>query len=467
MSDNDTAEQRSVEPTRKQDRILSLDAARGLAILGVFCVNVPLMALPIATHMGFGPPKDGSTLDTGAWAFTRIFCEGKFYPLFSMLFGMGFILLIDRARARGRSAVPLYLRRIAILFVIGVAHISLLWFGDILLLYSVCAIALLLARNASPRLLLIFASAFMVLTLLGAIVGAVVIDPSVDPDATVVADDSATGNADDSLGTDPAAADAEEPGAAKFQIDPDMPPAEQFIKGLEGGAIFMDPEAWAELETRALRDGPIDQAVIIRLLNYTIIMSFMLIPFGFGAHVLCMFFLGAAIMRSRILENRRALLAMVGSGMAIGLPATVALVLIGASASPSTGFWLMVPAYLTAPLVSLMYLGGIALMAQNRWIALPRLIAPVGRMALTNYLTHSLVLAFLMHHWGLGLFGTFSRAELLGTVFAVYAAQIAFSHLWLSVFRFGPMEWLWRSLTYLKPQPMRAPRGLSDSTPTH
>ncbi len=454
MSDaefTDTQETRAdatLGPTKRDERILALDAARGLAILGVFCVNVQLMALPIAKMFEPAMPKGTPVLDTAAWAFVRIFCEGKFYPLFSMLFGMGFILLIDRASARGTSAVPLYLRRIVILFAFGALHISLLWYGDILLLYSICAIALLLAKNASTRVLVTISACLMALTILTSAAGIFVMQ-------VPTGDSASTQNTTETQPADEITSpeqEAEEDEAVGVVLDPDLPPVQQFIEGLPNG-IMEDPKAWAELEVRATRDGPFMQAFVFRLLHYLMFMSFA-IPFGFGPSVLAMFFLGAAIMRSKALENTRFLMTALGLGMVLGLPAAATIVFIAAREGMDMAMVMEPIRYALSPLVSLMYLSALALLARSSANHIPKLLAPVGRMALTNYLTHSLVLAILMQHWGFGLFGTFSRSELLGTVFAIYLGQIAFSHLWLSKFRFGPMEWIWRSLTYLKPQPL-------------
>ncbi len=459
MTDSDAPRASSIplSPTKRNERILALDAARGLAILGVFCVNVQVMAMPLAEIFSPKIPDGASTLDIAAWAFTKIFCEGKFYPLFSMLFGMGFILLIDRARAKGVSPVPLYARRILILFAFGALHVILLWYGDILLMYSLCAIGLLLARNASARVLAILGAIFLGLSVLTAVVGMLLMPV---PEA---ADEGGQASGEvlvePGLESDPPepapASDSQAASPFRYPIDPNRSPAEQLWEGLDDDpSVLDDATAWAELETRATREGPFSEALVFRLIHYLMFLTFAL-PFGFGPSILAMFFFGAAIMRSKALENPKFLLKGVVLGMTIGLPSAVLFLLIGTRVSQETAGYLAALAYATYPVVSLMYLSAIAMLARSTAKGLPKLLAPVGRMALTNYLMDSLAFAIITHHWGFALFATLSRAEMLGLVFAIFLAQIALSHLWLRFFRFGPMEWIWRSLTYLRIQPMR------------
>ncbi len=446
-------------PTVGAQRILALDCARGFAILGIFCVNVALMARPLVEMFSHRPPEGTGAIDIAAWAFVRVFCEGKFYPLFSILFGMGFVLLIDRARERGVRVVPLYLRRIFVLALFGIAHIALLWYGDILLIYSVCALALLLAHRASARTLLILAGIFMAISLATASIGVTLMTPPEAPQESThneaTSEPPTERTPDETPPGPPSLVAADEPVQdSPFTVDPDRPPAEQFLELLESSDDpFVHEEQWAELEIRANREGPFDQAMTFRLIHYAMFAVFAM-PFGFGPHVLSMFFLGAALMRLGALSNRNLLMRFVAMGMSVGLPAAVVIAIAQANASEQVASWLSVATFAIAPFVSLLYLAAIALACSTPLARFVRLLAPVGQMALTNYLLQSLVMAYIMQHWGLGRFADFSRAELLAMVFAIYAAQIVVSNLWMRVFRFGPAEWLWRTLTYLRPQPL-------------
>ncbi len=459
-------------PTTSDRRILALDAARGFAILGIFCVNVALMARPLVEMFSHRPPEGAPAIDIAAWAFVRVFCEGKFYPLFSILFGMGFVLLIDRARERGVRVVPLYLRRILVLALFGIAHIALLWYGDILLIYSVCALALLLAHRASARTLLILAGIFMAVSLLTAAVGVTLMTPP-EPGQAISHTEAASEpppekTPDEAPPGPPSLVAADAPAQApSFAIDPGRPPAEQFLELLESSEDpFVHEEQWAELEIRANREGPFDQAMTFRLIHYAMFAVFAM-PFGFGPHVLSMFFLGAALMRLGVLSHRHLLMRFVALGMSVGLPAAVVIAIAQANASEQVASWLSVATFAIAPFVSLLYLAAIALACSTPLARFVRLLAPVGQMALTNYLLQSLVMAYIMQHWGLGRFADFSRAQLLAMVFAIYAAQIVLSNLWMRVFRFGPTEWLWRTLTYLRPQPiLRSPSARSTPHPS-
>ncbi len=455
------ARRNPMSPTTGAQRILALDCVRGFAILGIFCVNIALMARPLVEMFWFRPPDGTPVIDIAAWALVRVFCEGKFYPLFSILFGMGFALLIDRAHARGARVVPLYLRRIVVLAFFGIAHIVLLWYGDILLLYSVCALALLFAWRASVRTLLVLAGVFMAVSLATASIGVALMPPPEHDQPTVQPAPDAVRPAPPGL----VAGDDADPADMPHDIDPDKPPADQFIEILESGDDpFMHEDAWRELEIRANREGPFDQALAFRLVHYAMFAAFAM-PFGFAPNVLSMFFLGAALMRARVLSNRTLLMRLVALGMGVGLPAAVVIAIAQANASEQVASWLAVATFAVAPLVSLLYLAAVTLACSTPLARFVRLLAPVGQMALTNYLLQSLIMAFVMQHWGLARFADFSRAQLLGLVIVIYAGQIVFSNLWMRVFRFGPAEWLWRTLTYLRLQPIARPRDEGGTPP--
>jgi uncharacterized protein len=214
-----------------------------------------------------------------------------------------------------------------------------------------------------------------------------------------------------------------------------------------------------EGEKIAFRDGPWLDATIYRIALYLNVVLFAL--FGFGWHVLAMFLIGAAFMKLNFFSReQRALQARVARlGLLVGLPLEIAM---------GVGTWLkqepfglidlvLVPMHEAGSVfLCLGYVGSIAwLVSSIRSRAIHAPWRAVGRMALSTYIGSTLIATFLMYHWGLGWFGTVARAEQVLIVLAAYAGLVVFSMLWLVPFRFGPLEWLWRSLTYGRPQPIR------------
>jgi len=426
-------------PTSEGERIAAIDAVRGLAILGIFLVNIRFFSMTFGSYAEMAPPEGSTILDWGAFLFTRIFAESKFYPLFSMLFGMGLMMQWQRAAAAGRRFVGTYLRRLFVLFLLGASHAFLLWYGDILLLYSLVGAGMVgvlsITRNAR---VLIGVAAVLIAVVALSTAGLTYL-------TTVMAAEQQT------------AMEAANGAAVDEESEPVQPPFQQLIENFQTGAAT-DPSSpgWTEPETRAFRDGPWSQAFGVRVINYLSIFVWSL--FGFTWIVVAMFLIGAGLVAAGIFDERHRrwhawLLAL---GAFVGLPlATLAAVWPAVSedvASLVVSFSLLGVA---GPLMALGYLGGVTLLARSgRARGLVAALAAVGRMALTNYLLQTLIATAVFYHWGFGLFGTFGPFERFAFVVGVYLLQIVFSVLWMSRFRYGPMEWLWRSLTYLRPQAM-------------
>jgi uncharacterized protein len=428
-------------PVASHDRIPALDAARGVALLGILFVNVQLFFEPLGRLLASRPPEGAG--DAAAWWFVKIFCEGKFYPLFSMLFGMGLVLQLRRARTAGRPFTGLYLRRLALLAAFGIAHIVLIWAGDILLVYSIAGLILLLASRLSTRALLAGAAAFLLIAELLSTVAGVL---------SVLGPETPTTAPDPGAESTPAAPAGESPptGSRSFRHTP----FGRLIEGFESGTAGPpNSPLWIETESEAMRQGPFSQALLFRLLTFAMHMVFML--FGSWWHVLAMFMLGAALMRLDIFEphrrawHRRFLIA----GALVGLPLAV---LGAALPSLADAPWAIVvlgpPAMIGATLMSLGYLGAVVLAATSNPRAVPVLwLARAGRMALTIYLAESVLATFFSYHWGLAWFGRLGGPERLAMAAGMYAVLLLAANLWLRAFRMGPMEWLWRTGTYLRP----------------
>ena len=190
MSDDEPRETPSTVspsgPVKERNRIGALDVVRGFALLGILFVNMRFFAMPLGLYEQWLPAEDATTLDVLAHWFIKIFCESKFYPLYAMLFGMGLVLQRTSALKRGRAFVPLYLRRLAVLFAIGLVHAILLWYGDILVVYSVAGLTLLCFARATARSLITVGVVLIGLTTVVIALVALVIPPTVPADAASV-----------------------------------------------------------------------------------------------------------------------------------------------------------------------------------------------------------------------------------------------------------------------------------------
>jgi len=397
-----------LQPVAPAERIVLLDVLRGFALLGILLMNIEGFAGPLnAALTGVDPALAGA--DRWADAFVYFFVQGKFYTLFSLLFGMGFAVMWARAEGARRPFVPMYLRRSGGLLVIGLAHALLLWSGDILVSYALLSLLLLAFAEAPTRwlpalgvLVYLFASAWVLL--FGAI-------------GTLAQHD------------------------AGFQ---------QQIA--EVGAQWQQA---LEAQRQAFGAGSYAQATAQRLADLGESLRGLLVN---GPTMLGMFLLGAWFLRSGVITApaRHARLFAILRWLALPL----GIVLMAASYRISP--W-MDPARLDIPLALAWALGSLANLLMclgylawvTRWAASLHWLAPAGRMALSNYLLQSLVCTLLFYGYGAGLFERLPRAWQIPFALGLFALQLVASHAWLRAFRFGPVEWLWRGFTYLQWPPLR------------
>jgi len=441
-------------PVPEPQRIAALDVLRGVAIFGIFMVNMQFFAMPLMEL--FAPPagEASARADYVSWLIVKVGFEYKFISIFSMLFGMGMIVQMRRADAKGRPFAPVYLRRLAVLMAFGLLHALGFWYGDILFLYSwvgLVVFAIVLFRP-SARVLLILAAVGILAALtivgsfgaLGAIFGAQW-GPGV----------AAQAQAEAEAGAETGAEPEPETVTVADGADDRWPRVKAAFEQVQKG----DMEGWVEIETIAYREGPLPLALIVRAVTFSMIMVFMGLG-GFTFRVTGMFLLGAALMKLDFFSPRRRTWHwwMAGVGLPLGLTGELlaAWLLSHAGETITWGVAMADPIHQASSLaLCLGYVGALTLLANVgalRWLM--AMFAAVGRMALTNYLMQTLVSTALMYWWGLGWFADVSRPQQIGLVLAIYAAQVVFSVLWFRVFSIGPFEWVWRSLTYLRPQPM-------------
>ncbi|MBN1170598.1 MAG: DUF418 domain-containing protein [Micromonosporaceae bacterium] len=387
-----TLETAPPSPPSPAGRLVHVDALRGFALLGILIVNITYFATAYPWH-GVDDPAFSSTLDKGVRLTVALLFELKFYLLFSFLFGYSFTLQLDSAVRSGSAFVPRFLRRLACLFVLGAAHAALLFHGDILTTYAVLGLILLAARRMRQRTAVIVA---VVLTgwvagslVLAAMTGAA---PAADPAAALTA------------GSDSTVALRAGPASIVAEHLRSMP---QFLLGV---ASLQGPAAMAA------------------------------------------FLVGLAAGKRRMLAHglRRpasGLRLLMWIGYPIGIAGSAAFAAAGGTTSPD--LLVLAVAVLTAPLLAAAYAATLLQACGTSWgRRVCGVLAPAGRLALTNYLGQSLACALIFTGWGFGLVGRVSPLAALLVALAIFAIQLLLSAWWLTRYQYGPVEWVLRAVTY-------------------
>ncbi|GAB5563253.1 MAG: DUF418 domain-containing protein [Winogradskyella sp.] len=398
-----------MQPTPTTQRFKILDVLRGFALLGVLIANM-------AYHSGYwflSPEKQQNLahyeLGEGLLWLIHFVTEGKFYSIFSLLFGIGFGLQLQRAMAQNSAFTGRFSRRLLILICIGLTHAFLLYVGDILVTYAVLGFVLILFRNCNDNNLL---RLVFILPLLP------VLQYGISWYMAQVSD-----------------ASGEVAGMDMF---------EQIVLTYQSGTF-------------------------LEIIQTNIFGTFFgrypdLIFTGRLFKVFAMFLLGYYIAKNRWfanLDTRKVQLKKILIWCAvIGIPCN----LIMAYMMTTGAYYTMAPTGIIEPMVyaygvpalGICYACGIALLyLKPKWQKRLNILAPFGRMALTNYLTQSLLCGIIFEGYGFGLFAQLGPIYFTLIGLGILLLQIGWSHWWLSRFQFGPAEWLWRSLTYMKIQPMK------------
>jgi uncharacterized protein len=408
-------------PTPPSQRIQIIDILRGFAIFGILLANMALFNHTIYAQ-ALNVNDSSGTLDRLArWGIT-FFAEGKFYPIFAFLFSLGMAIQYRRAQEHGTRFVPFFLRRMLVLLGIGLIHAYLFWIGDILILYAVLGVVvLLLFRNCRPRTLLIWTVVFLIVPLItnGALLGLV------------------------------ALARATPEGAAA--VDTALAEQQRSYQALSAQADQVYASGtFAEITRQRVQD-----------------MTFMYFTWPFMAfNVLAMMLLGLYAGARRIFDDIPHHLPFIRSlwlwGLIVGVIGNLVYVIAGqvsnrSDPSPQV-FLALIGQTFGAPALSIFYMTSLVLLAQTAsWERRLQPLASVGRMAISNYLLQTLICTTLFYGYGFGLYGQVGAAAGVLLTIAIYSLQIPLSIWWLRHFRFGPVEWLWRSLTYGQWQPMRYP----------
>ena len=427
----------TLAPTEREERIGMLDATRGIAVLGILIMNVTGFGLPRAyddpTNWG---GAEGINLTT--WRVVALFFEGTMRGLFTLLFGAGALLFLQRHAARNPGLLPadLYFRRTMWLIVFGLVNAYLLlWPGDILYYYGVVGLLLFVFRNVTPRKLVAAAAVIMILQ-----TSVTVTEWYGYREASAAAAAAQDARTSGRVLTEAQSQAIEDLASTNEQFKPALDQLEREVSRVRKSYLsafgVVAPESWHYETTFFLQHGLLES--------------------------LGMMLLGMALLRYGVLTgaaSRRVYATMLLVGYAIGL--IVNLFETANLMRDEFSVASLIASYLTYDLgripMTLGHIGLIGLLYQvAAQSAAMRNLGAVGQMALTNYLMQSVICMFLFTGAGLAWYGHLQRHELYYVVAAIWVVQMIWSPLWLRRFRFGPAEWLWRSLTYCKRQPMRS-----------
>ncbi|MCH8807450.1 MAG: DUF418 domain-containing protein [Planctomycetes bacterium] len=400
-------------PVAQAERIRSLDVLRGFALLGILIMNIQVFAMIFAAYFNPHAYGDLTGPNYAVWWLSHVLADRKLMTIFSMLFGAGIVLMTSRREdAVGRCA-GLHYRRMAVLLALGLCHAYLLWDGDILVTYAICGMVVYPFRRRRPRTLIVigliliaFASGISFLSQWG------------------------------------------------MQYWP-----QSEVRGLSDELWQPPPEKVQE--TLALYRGTWAAQLPARVSSAFFFQTFVLLIENLW-RVSGLMLAGMALFKLGVFSatrTTRTYVSMVVAGVLIGVPLIVAGVVYRDSVNwdirrcffvgGQFNYWGSLP-------MALAWVGLVMLVCRSAAAAaVLRPLAAVGRMAFTNYLLQSVICTTLFFGQGFGWYGHVERVGQFGVVLGVWAIQLVLSPLWLRSFRFGPAEWLWRSLTYRARQPFK------------
>lgn len=427
-------------PVTEADRVNSVDVVRGVALLGILAMNIVHFAWP---QVAYSNPLKGAastSLDWGLWGFNHLVFETKMMSLFSMLFGAGLVLMSSRADARGQRFGWFYYRRVLWLLAIGLCHGYLIWSGDILVMYAQCGLLLYPLRHMSARSLLILGVCLQLLLV-----------PFLEGTVHGIRFIRATTTRVEALKESGQTPERWEAGTAR-------------VGRWINKKLARDPEKAQKAYDKEMTTYRGSYIGIVKhraemLLGEHLVGFLLFTWWAIGGRML----IGMALMKMGLFAaewSKPAYLKLLAFCYGLGYPMVLLDIFFqighqfdGKAKFFGRGVYLnfyggMLVAVGHAALVMLIYKAGL-------FPGLSRRLGAVGRMALSNYLFDSIVCTTLFYGYGLAYFGTLDRTYLYLVVLAIWTFQLLVSPIWLEVYRFGPAEWLWRSLTYGKLMPMR------------
>ena len=399
-------------PLTPSERIISLDVLRGFAILGILIMNVQSFSMIMASYINPSAFGDLTGLNRVVWTLSHVLADEKFMSIFSMLFGAGILMIAGRAEDKGLKAWSVHGRRNLWLVLFGLMHAYLLWYGDILVAYGICGLIVFGFRNARPRRLLI--AGLLIVSVASLLY-------------------------------------------LSFGYSMQYWPEDAIVNLMRSWTP--DAEHIAE-EIAAYQGGWLGQ-MSIRVPASISLQTFVFLIWQVW-RVTGLMMVGMALLKWGVLSasrSRRFYLTSMLVGFLVGYP----LILLGVYRNFAAG-WSLEYSMFYGPqlnywgsiLVAFGYVSMVMLLVRAaRPGIFTRALAATGRMAFTNYIMQTLICTTIFYGHGLGLYARMNRKEQMLVVFSIWILQLIVSPIWLKHFRFGPLEWLWRSLTYRRRQPMR------------
>ena len=411
-----------LQPIAPSQRVKEIDFVRGIALLGILMVNMAIFRNSTFGMTIESPTSEGmlSTITNG---ITYLFAEGKFYSLFSLLFGFGFSIFLLKEQTQRIEMKPVFKRRMLGLLGFGMVHAFLIWSGDILITYALTGFLLMAFKDTSIKGLVKWA--------IGLVLFIIFLQVSIFGLVQLVKDTPNASIVMDQLG------DSQNIMAKKAAL------AKEIYSGSNYGAM-----------------------VVLRAKETVQQLSGFIIVFP---SVLAMFLIGFALGKSgrlrNISENKLFFKKMFWICLLLGLPLgamhTYGLFVHSRTAIDMSGSFHIIGFFLGSPVLALAYFSG-GLLLFNRFgkLKLFQMVANAGRMALTNYLLQSIICTTLFYGYGFGLLGKVNAFYGLLLTLIIWSIQLPLSSWWLSRYRFGPAEWLWRWITYGKKQQNRIKQEL-------
>jgi uncharacterized protein len=430
-----TETETAFSPVPVSERLIAIDVIRGVAVLGILLMNIVGFAFHVAAYAD--PTVAGGATGINLWIYllNAVLVDGKMRGIFSLVFGAGVVILTSRAEARGTGdGADVHYRRMFWLMLFGILHAYFLWWGDILYPYALMGLFLYPMRRLSARGLTISAIVFTVLISL----------------AMVGAPFRAIGMRDE-------AATADEAQARGEQLTDEQTAAQRAWRD------YLKTVKPDEAELRRVNEAFGGSYLAALKERAKLVAQFHFMPYYFPItwDMLCMMLFGMAMVKMGILSGERpygyyAKVAAVG--YAISLPLSIWMVWRHLAVNfDHVPMGYNNVAYQPSRIA--MTFGHVAVMIMIvkagalRWITAP--LAAVGRTAFSNYILQSIICSMIFYGYGFGLFGKLERYQAYSVVLLCWIVALVASPLWLRYYRFGPLEWCWRSLTYWQRQPMR------------
>ncbi len=427
-----------VAPVSPAERISSIDVLRGAALLGIALMNIVFSGLPMAAD--WNPKVSGGATGANLAAFViqYVLLDGKFRGIFSIMFGASSYYLVSRAVGRGAGiqAVEVYYRRILWLGLFGIIHAYVIWHGDILYPYALLGLILFPLHRARPKWLLVSAGV-CILIMTGF---------QTERGFHIRTTHRLAAEAEQAVATNRPL--TEEQKAARKEWDetrkyfnPSKEDLQQEFDMYRGSYFHLVGKRAAEV--KQWHSSPF---------------------YMFGWDMFTMMLIGIAFAKTGVLaaaRSRRFYTLLMAGGYAVGLPigAAAAYLAYKQNFEPMQTIFVFTTYQAARIAMTLGHMSALLLMCQFGWLAgLRRRFAAVGQTAFSNYIAHSVIYGFVFYGYGFNLFGKLERYQLYYVVLGMWVFSMIASPLWLEHFRFGPLEWCWRSLTYWKRQPMRIVR---------